>query len=354
MRKFSLVFALFFLLISCHGKKVANKVDTAIPPSPLNEPDRVLFEKAMKDLQKSRFTVARLSLQTLINTYPDSEYLPQAKYALAESFYREQSTASQSQAEAEFKDYITFFPTSPLADDAQLKIALTHVRRIETPDRDRTQAILAEAELKTMIENYADSPLLDEAKQKLRGVQEVLAEGVDKVGNFYYQRRSYAAAIARYKEIMTKYPDYSRMPDTLYYLAESLRLTNNDPEAAIYYARIVTDHPLSNRVSGAKQHLIAMNIPVPEPNPVALARAQAETPRDEGGAIGKVLSAFIHKSPVSTQTAAASTASQEEEEAAPPTSIRGGTSGSGGTSGGGFDIDSTVVQPGKQPAKKIR
>src|SRR5438034_7030993 len=223
MRKFSLVFALFFLLISCHGKKVANKIDTQIPPSPLNEPDKVLFEKAMKDLQKSRFTVARLSLQTLINTYPDSEYLPQAKYALAESFYREQTTASQSQAEAEFKDYITFFPTSELADDAQLKIALTHVRRLESPDRDRTQAVLAESELKTMIENYPDSPLLDEAKEKLREVQEVLAQGVDRIADFYYLRKSYPAAIARYKEIMTKYPYYSKMTDALYSLAESLR-----------------------------------------------------------------------------------------------------------------------------------
>src|SRR3989442_10337186 len=197
MRKFSLVLPLFLLLLSC-GKKVA----TNAPASKLDEPDRVLFERAMNDLEKSRFTVARLSLQTLINTYPDSEYLPQAKYAMAESFYREQTTASQGQAEAEFKDYITFFPTSDLADDAQLKIALTHVRRLETPDRDRTQAILAEAELKSMIENYPDSPLLDEAKEKLRAVQEELAQGVDRVADFYYLRKSYPAAIARYKEIM--------------------------------------------------------------------------------------------------------------------------------------------------------
>src|SRR5881398_2849684 len=140
MRKFSLVFALFFLLISCHGKKVETKVDTKIPPSPLNEPDKVLFEKAMKDMQKSRFTVSRLTLQTLINTYPDSEFLPQAKYAMAESFYRESTSATLTEAENGFRDYITFFPISPLADDAQMKIAMTHVRRLEKPDRDRTQA----------------------------------------------------------------------------------------------------------------------------------------------------------------------------------------------------------------------
>src|SRR5437867_12532419 len=84
MRKFFLVLPLFLFLLSC-GKKVA----TNAPASNLDEPDRVLFERAMHDLEKNKFIVSRLSLQTLINTYPDSEFLPQAKYALAESFYRE-------------------------------------------------------------------------------------------------------------------------------------------------------------------------------------------------------------------------------------------------------------------------
>jgi hypothetical protein len=50
---------------------------------------------------------------------------------MAESFYKENSHSSLSQAEDGFKDYITFFPASDLADDAQLKIAMTHIRRIE-------------------------------------------------------------------------------------------------------------------------------------------------------------------------------------------------------------------------------
>src|SRR5205814_10666794 len=130
--------------------------------------DRVLFERATRDLEKNKFTIGRLTLQTLINTYPDSEYLPQAKYAMAESFYKENSSSSLNQAENEFKDYITFFPASDLADDAQLKIAMTHVRRLEKPDRDSTQAQMAELEFKTFISSYPDSTLLTEAKEKLR------------------------------------------------------------------------------------------------------------------------------------------------------------------------------------------
>src|SRR5215471_17931774 len=109
MRRVWAAAALFVVVSGCGqgGKNVEVNV-----PSGISEPDRVLYQQALKDLGKSRYNVARLTLQTLINTYPDSEFLPEAKYALAESFYREGSTSTLNQAETEFKDFITFFPTS--------------------------------------------------------------------------------------------------------------------------------------------------------------------------------------------------------------------------------------------------
>jgi outer membrane protein assembly factor BamD len=353
MRKFFLVLPLLFLL-SCHGKKVA----TGAPTSTLDEPDRVLFERAGRDMQKSRFTVSRLTLQTLINTYPDSEYLPQAKYMMAESFYREESSSSLTQAETAFKDYITFFPTSLLADDAQMKIAMTHVRRLEKPDRDSTQARLAEIEFQSFIQMYPDSPLLTEAKQKLRAIQDVLADSVAGVGDQYFKKQIYPAASSRYQEVITKYPDYSRMPETLFNLAESLRLTGNEPESATYYSRIVVEHPLSSKVNDAKKRLIDMSIPVPAPNPVALARAQ-ESAHDDNGVLGKFFSVLRSRPPVPTDTAAASTAAAEETSTdSAPTPVRGGVSAGTNTNAGGgnggngsFSVDPAKVNKASQPKK---
>jgi outer membrane protein assembly factor BamD len=328
MRKYFIVLPLSLFLLSCGGRNVA----TDDPASTIDEPDRTLYERAMRDINRSRFTVGRLSLQTLINTYPDSEYLPQAKYAMAESFFRENSSTALSQAETEFKDYITFFPISDLADDAQLKIAMTHIRRMEKSDRDNTHAKLAEIELKSMIESYPASDLLEEAKQDLRAVQEVLADGVSRVGNFYMLHRNYAAAISRYKEVMTKYPDYSGMPEALFSLAEALRNAGNEEESVIYYARVITEHPLASRVANAKERLTALNEPIPQPNPVALARAQ-QFPREERGLFTKVLGMFKSRPPVPTETTAASDPGEANtgEESA-PAPVRGGSAGSGGNS----------------------
>src|SRR6478752_8617427 len=112
----------------------------------------------------------------LANTYPDSEYIARAKLALGDAWYAEGGKAAWQQAESEYKDFQTFFPNLPEASEAQLKIASMHYRQMEKPDRDFAEAQRAADEYKVMIQQYPDSPLLPQAKQKLREVQEVLAE----------------------------------------------------------------------------------------------------------------------------------------------------------------------------------
>src|SRR5436190_20321513 len=72
-----------------HKKKKVNKSTTAENTA---EPDKILYDKAMDDVKHGRHEVGRLNLQTLINTYPDSEYLAKAKLPIAESSYTEGGT----------------------------------------------------------------------------------------------------------------------------------------------------------------------------------------------------------------------------------------------------------------------
>ena len=49
------------------------------------QPDKELFDKAMVAMKKGKFDVARLDLQTLLNTYPESEYQMRAKLLVGDS-----------------------------------------------------------------------------------------------------------------------------------------------------------------------------------------------------------------------------------------------------------------------------
>jgi outer membrane lipoprotein YfiO len=162
-----------------------------------------------------------------------------------------------------------------------------------------------------MIETYPDSPLLDEAKSLLREMQEILAEGAFKIGNHYLIRRAYAAAVSRYHEVLDKYPDYSGTPDVLFNLAEALREADN-PESTIYYTKIVTDYPFSTRVAAAKEQLSAMNKPIPDPNPAALARGKPT--KEEKGMVGKFFSTFGRRPGISTETTASSVIPKDEKQ----------------------------------------
>ena len=274
----------------CGGKQV--QVNQS---SGLIENDRDLYETAMKALRKNRFTEARLQLQVLLETYEDSEYSAQAKYAYADSFYYEAGHSNLLSAEAEFRKFITFFPAHELADDAQLKVAMTHIKQLQKPDRDNTEARLAEYELNVMINEHSSSPLLDEAKAKLRAVQEILAEGILGPAKQYFKRGAYPAVVNRCEEILKKYPDFSGTDRVLFLLAETVRKVA-PPQSAPYYTQIVRDYPLSPLVNDAKKNLVALQAEVPEPNPVALNLAQRrleESKGANGGALSVVGLGFL-------------------------------------------------------------
>ena len=260
------------------------------------QPDKELFDKAMIAIKKGRFDVARLDLQTMLNTYPDSEYRMLAKLAVGDSWFKEGGTAALTQAEAEYKDFITFFPQAPEAAEAQMKVADIYYQQMEKPDRDFTNAQRAEQEYRAMINMFPESKLVPRATQKLRDVQEVLAERETQIGLYYGSRENFPASIARLKTVVDTYPLYSKSDQALLGIgdayagqAHSVQIAPNLPGAlrerlrAVYqdraaeaYTKVITRYPMAPHVEDARDRLVAMNRPVPEPTQEAVAENDAE------------------------------------------------------------------------------
>jgi outer membrane protein assembly factor BamD len=260
------------------------------------QPDKALFDKAMIAMKKGRYDVARLDLQTMLNTYPDSEYRMRAKLAVGDSWFKEGGTAALTQAEAEYKDFITFFPQAPEAAEAQMKVADIYYQQMEKPDRDYTNAQRAEQEYRAMINMFPDSTLVPRAKQKLRDVQEVLAERETEIGLYYESRDNFPASIARLETVVDTYPLYSKSDQALLAIGDSyageahsiqmvaslngalkerLRAVYLD-RAAEAYTKVITRYPMAPHVEDARDRLVAMNRPVPEPTQEAIAENDAE------------------------------------------------------------------------------
>jgi outer membrane protein assembly factor BamD len=81
--------------------------------------EKVLFERAMKAMGSSKYVAARSLLESLIDSYPDSDYVPQAKVSMGDAWYAE---GAFKQAELEYRDFVTFFPNRLEVAETQLKI----------------------------------------------------------------------------------------------------------------------------------------------------------------------------------------------------------------------------------------
>ena len=271
-------------------------------------PDKQLYDKALAQIKSGHFDVARLDLNTLLSTYPDSQYQMRAKLAIADAWYREGGSAALAQAEQEYKDFITFFPNAPEAAEAQMRVGDIYFKQMDVPDRDYSKAEHAEEEYRTMLKQYPDAPkeILAEAQQKLRDVQEVLAQREADIGAFYASHEDWPAALARYQTVHETYPQYSHMDDVLIGMgdayeaeariarsatavrcrisppgtqclpegAKSALEQEYDKKAADQYREVVLKHSAAPHVEFAKERLAEMNLPIPQPTAEEVAASE--------------------------------------------------------------------------------
>jgi outer membrane protein assembly factor BamD len=265
---FLLVLAGSFIATSC-----VHKYETPITKN-TQQPDKVLFDQAMKDIEHGRYETARISLQTLMNTYESSEFMAKAKLAVADSWYREGGANGMAQAEAEYKDFQLFYPNMEEAAEAQNRICDIHYREMDKSDRDWTQTVQAEAECRAVLIQYPNSKFVPQVTQRIRDIQESLAEHEFVVGDFYWKREMNPAAANRLNAVVDQYPLYSKAGEALYEAGDAYskmgpRFRNS---SADMFSRVVSQYPLSKRADDAKKRLEEMEKPIPKVDQAALDR----------------------------------------------------------------------------------
>ena len=269
----------FFGLLGGGDDKYADLTGAAVAGR-----DRVLFEEAAKEVRKGHHDTGRLLFSTIINTYPDSPFLPLAKLAIADSFFLEGTTSALIQAAQAYQDWLTFFPTDPLADDASLKVAEAEMRQMGLSDRDISHARKAEQRLKVLLQQYPQSPLRPTVESRLAEVQENLAMHNLQVARFYYDvkymthKGGLKGAQSRLKEIVDKYPCFSYNDEVYFRLGSTYQQEEEPDEAARYYQKLVQEFPDSEYTEKAKDQLNIIGAPIPEkgtPNPCSKRQPQS-------------------------------------------------------------------------------
>jgi hypothetical protein len=184
-------------------------------------------------------------------------------------------------------------------------------------------------------------------------VQEILAEGDYRIGYFYYVKGDQRAAAARLITVAKRYPLYSKSDKTLWMLGSIFEKSEHKDVASVYYGLIVRNYPLSGLAGNAKDKLKSFGVPVPQPDPKALAWQQAElsAPRPHTSLVKRPL-ALVQSGAGREKTLAARNGQpnlQPEEDNSSATDILSGGNKSrigGGGSGPGSTAVVETVTPG--------
>lgn len=295
-----------------------------------DQPDKQLYNRAMTAMSQGKYTVSRLLLQTLINTYPDSPFLAHAKMAMGDSWYREGGVEGLAQADAQYRDFITFFPTMPEASEAQLKIAKIQYMQIQKPDRDPTHAYRAQRALRNFMLNYPNSPLRNQALALLRKVQEVLATRDYRIAKYYDMQGNYRAVQARLRDVVAHYPLFSKGDRATELLAKSYLITSSryaaamrleqlqhvaNPEllkylradavsdrrqALVFLKFLVERYPLSRPAQYARRELQGLHETVPTPSADEIAFNRREIQLRKHPSKLQTIAGIIHTAPIGT------------------------------------------------------
>lgn len=244
---------------ACGGRRTAPAPGSA-------EADQFLFQRGGEAFKDKKWLVAREYYRQIVDNYPQSQYRPDAKLAVGDSYIGEHTTESLMLGVNEFREFLTFYPTSTRADYAQLRLATALAEQMLAAERDQTNTREAVKELQVFLDRYPNSSLMPEATALMRKAKDRLSEAGYRVGFYYFRAKYYPGAIDRFKEVLAADPEFTNRDAVYYHLGESLLRQNQEAskaEALPYFERLLKEFSQSSYLESARRRVEELKGAVP-------------------------------------------------------------------------------------------
>ncbi len=257
------------LLVALAGCSSRGDVDIATLAS---SSDQIIWEAGKKAFDKKQWEAARQHFKRIVDGFPQSEHGPDARIGLADSYFLEGGSASYILAIADYRDFLTLYPSHPKSDYAQFMLAESHFRQRNGPDRDQTETEKALVEFQRVLELYPSSGYAETTRSRIVACRQSLARAEFLAGYFYQRtRQACRSSLIRYQYLLDEYPDYSGLDEVLFRLAECLQSTGRGGEALPHLARLLEEYPNSSWAGPARQLMASAaaspQTPSPRPSP---------------------------------------------------------------------------------------
>ncbi|OIP59901.1 MAG: hypothetical protein COY75_04780 [Nitrospirae bacterium CG_4_10_14_0_8_um_filter_41_23] len=244
-RKFDLVLILLILfIISCSSKPV-------VKPSETFDPEKA-FAKANEQIEKKDYEKARTAFLEIKSRDMSKKFAPLAQLRIADSYVKEEEPEL---AVAEYQKFLDAYPDHRYASYAQYQIAMIYFNQIEGIERGYSGADRALEEFEKLKKMFPRNPYRDVVDLRIEKCKNTIAGYEFLVGEFYYKKGSYNAAIERFEGLLKKYPGYKGEAEVLFYTGMSYKNLGKKDRASEYLTRLIEKYPGNKLVNDAKKEM---------------------------------------------------------------------------------------------------
>ena len=232
----------------CSGAKKPDKITSDL----LTEPKETLFEKGKALIAKGKFEDGRKYLNHVFETYPNETVGREALLMVADSYLKQKGVKNYTEARYRYRDYLNRYPGAPRRDYARYQFALCYDNEHEKPDRDQTATREAIDQYRTLIREFPDSGYAGAGRERIRQLNDLLAEHDFSVGYFYFRKGATASALARFAAMEQRFPDYSLRDKLYYFEGRALQRMGRRDEAKRYFGKVLEEFPKSDYAKKAR------------------------------------------------------------------------------------------------------
>lgn len=150
--------------------------------------------------------------QHVVDHAPYGSFAAMAQYQLGDCYLRQERTEEASRA---FQKVVDEYPSSPLVEEARFKIATCAYQLSLKPSYDQSATDEAIRWYEAFLQEHPESPLVPEAKASLARLKEIRAQGLLRIAAFYEKQGKPISAAVYYQQILRDYPDSTQAPSAL-------------------------------------------------------------------------------------------------------------------------------------------
>ena len=161
------------------------------------------------------------SFEKLRDWYPFSKYVILAELKIADAYYH---IENYEEAVAAYESFESLHPRNEAIPYVIFQIGLCYFERMDTIDRDQTNAKNALDTFNRLKKQYPEDVYAHRAEWHIKKCIKSIAGHEFYVGLFYYKSKHYKAALSRFKSILTNYPDVGVHQQALQYLTSCEKL----------------------------------------------------------------------------------------------------------------------------------